>query len=220
MSNMGRLAGIAFLLAAMLISPSQAQQAPKPSAQASSKAAAKTRAQVALPDAGSLTDGVYHNPFFGFSYKLPYGWVERTNDMQEGTEPGKSLVLLSIFERPPETTGDSINSAVVIAAESVSSYPGLKTAADYFGPLTELTTAKGFKVVNEPYDFSGGAHQLVRGDFSKRLGEMTMHQSSVVMLKKGYVVSFTFIGGSEDEVDGLIEKLSFGTPAKLPATRK
>ncbi len=29
------------------------------------------------------------------------------------------------------------------------------------------------------------------------------------MLKKGYVISFTFIGGSEDEMDDLVEGLSF-----------
>ncbi len=129
-----------------------------------------------------MTDSTYRNTFFGFSYKIPFGWVERTEDMRQD---------------------------VVIAAESVSTYPGLKTAADYFGPLSEVTLSKGFKVVNEPFDFSGGANQLVRGDFSKEVGTLTMHQSSVVLVKKGYVVSFTVIGGSEDEVDGLLEKLSF-----------
>jgi hypothetical protein len=40
-----------------------------------------------------------------------------------------------------------------------------------------------------------------------------MHQTSLVMLEKGYAVSFTFISGSEDEVDQLIEKLSFAKKA-------
>jgi hypothetical protein len=166
--------------------------------------------RAAVIDRGSVIDGVYRNTSFGFSYKIPFGWVERTDQMQEDSnDPAKTLVLLSIFERPPEATGDTINSAVVIAAEKASSYSGLKTAADYFGPFTELATAKGFKVDNEPYEFSVGATQLVRGDFSKPRGSLTMHQTSLVMLEKGYAVSFTFIGGSEDEVDQLIEKLSF-----------
>ena len=163
-----------------------------------------------------MADSSYRNTFFGFSYKIPFGWVERTEEMRDHGQAGKSLVLLAVFERPPEATGNTVNSAVVIAAENVSSYPGLKTAADYFGPLTEVTLAKGFKVVNEPFDFSGGANQLVRGDFSKEVGTLTMHQSSVVLLKKGYVVSFTAIGGSEDEVDELLEKLRFsvGSPSR------
>jgi hypothetical protein len=36
-----------------------------------------------------------------------------------------------------------------------------------------------------------------------------MHQATLVLVKKGYAVSFTFIGGSEDELNELIEKLSF-----------
>ena len=157
-----------------------------------------------------MNDGVYQNPFFGFSYQVAFGWVDRTQDMRQGSEPAKSLVLLSTFERPPAAAGDTINSAVVIAAESVASYPGLKSAAQYFGPLTETTTSKGFKVVNEPYEFPLQGKQLVRADFSREMGKLTMYQSTLAMIEKGYVVSFTFIGGSEDEVNELIEGLKFG----------
>ena len=199
-------------------------QTPKPPASAPSRSSSKAaaRASLATPDAGAITDGVYRNPFFGFSYKILYGWVERTKEVQEdaqdNSQPQNSFVLLAFFERPPEAAGDTVNSAVVIAAESISSYPGLKTAADYFEPITGLTTSKGFKIVNEPYQFPVGAKQLVRGDFSKALGTVTMRQASLVALEKGYVVSFTFIGGSEDEIEELIEKLNFGM-AKAPVTK-
>ena len=102
-----------------------------------------------------------------------------------------------------------MNSAVVIAAEAASSYPGLRSAEQYFGPLTELTKAKGLTVVNEPYDFRVGTSQLVRGDFTKPIGKLTMNQSTLVMIEKSYVVSFTFIAGSQDELDELIASLKF-----------
>jgi hypothetical protein len=198
---------------ALLVCTSQAQQAVKP---APSQAAPK-------PDAGSIADGVYRNPTFGFTYKAAFGWVDRTREMREDDEDSnstkKSILLLATFERPPEATGDSVNSAVVVAAEEVASYPGLRSAEQYFGPLTELTKAKGLTVVNEPYEFQVGDRQLARGDFSKALGNLTMHQSTLVMMEKGYVVSFTFIGGSEDEADELIEGLSFGRK-ETPASRK
>jgi hypothetical protein len=204
--------------AVMACIPSQGQQASKPPAQSSSKAGAKPRAQAVAPDAGSVSDGVYRNGFLGFSYKIPFGWVVRTEEMQEDppVDPSKAQVLLAVFERPPEAPSETPNSVVVIAAESISSYPGLKNAADYFGPLKEVTTARGFKVVNEPYEFSIGARQLVRGDFNKELKTLTMHQSSLVMLAKSYVVSFTFVAGDEDEVSELIEGLSWGA-ARRPA---
>jgi hypothetical protein len=180
----------------------------------SSSPKAPARAKSSVAEAGAISDGIYRNPTFGFSYKLPYGWVDRTRDMQDDSTnasnpAAKSLLLLAVFERPPEAAGDTINSAVVIAAEPRSSYSGMKTAADYFGPLTELATAKGFQAVGEPYASSIGATQLVRGDFSKLRGTITMRQTSLVVLERGYEVSFTFIGGSEDEVSELIEKLSF-----------
>ena len=136
--------------------------------------------------------------------------------MQEGNDPGKAELLLAVFERPPEATGDTVNSAVVIASESAASYPGLKKAEDYLGPLTELATAKGFKADGEPYALEVESRQLVRADFIKPLSiktsddKLTMRQCTLVLLAKGHIVSFTFIAGSEDELDDLMDGLHFG----------
>ncbi len=193
-----------------------AQQSPPASGESSSKHHPKLpkQATTSALDLGSITDNIYHNASFGFTYKLPFGWVDRTNEMQDDSpdsakDPAKSVVLLAVFEQPPEAPRDAINPGVVIAAESVSSYPGLKTAADYFEPLTQLTTDKGFKVVNEPSEFAVGTKTLVRSDFSKEMGKLTIDQTCLAFLAKGYVVSITLIGASEDEVNELIENLSF-----------
>jgi hypothetical protein len=155
---------------------------------------------------------IYRNPDFPFTYKIPYAWIDRTKQMQDDSaDPAKSRLLLAVFERPPEVTGDTVNSAVVITAESTGSYPGLKTAAEYMGPLTELTTSKGFLADGGPYEFLLGTTKLVRGDFTRTVGSLAMHQSSLVMLRKGFVVCFTFIAGSDDELDELIEKLAFSS---------
>jgi hypothetical protein len=165
-------------------------------------------------------------PRFGFTYKIPFGWVDRTDEMgnesdspaaeanNSGTQPTKSETLLAIFERPPGAPGETINSAVVIATEPLANYHRVKTAADYFGPIMELAEQRGFKVVNEPDAYSVGPRQLVRGDFSKPRGTLTMWQSSLVMIEKGYVVSFTFLGDSEDEVEELVGNLSFASSGR------
>jgi hypothetical protein len=161
-----------------------------------------------LPDSGASSQGVYRNSAFGFSYKLPFGWVDRTAEMQDDSaDVFKSRVLLAIFERPPEATGDTINSAVVIAVEPLPA--GMSTAADYFESLADLTVAKGFQAANEAHELSVGATKLVRGDFTKPRGTLTMRQTSLVLVQRSYAVSFTFVGGSEEEVNELIEKLSF-----------
>src|ERR1700730_13866710 len=143
------------------------------------------------------------NPTFAFRFQVPYGWVDRTKEMQEGNEAGKAEVLLAIFERPPQATGDTVNSAVVIASENTASYPGLKKDEDYLALLTELATAKGFKADGEPYALRVESRQLLRADFVKALSvktsgvetrndKLTMRQCTLVMLAKGQIVSFTF----------------------------
>lgn len=211
-------------------------------------------APVAKPAAKPATpneDGqLYQNVYFGFRYQIPFSWVNRTQEMGNQQPPGqdvhnneahndanKSKLLLAVFERPPEATGDTINSAVVIASESVASYPGLKKAEDYLGPLTELATANGFKADGEPYAIEVESRQLLRADFIKPLGandpasndkangdtaksdttndKLIMHQCTLVLLTKGQIVSFTFIAGSDDELDDLMDGLHF-TAARSP----
>lgn len=169
------------------------------------------------PDLRNQTAQLYRNINFGFRFQIPYGWVDRTKDMRVGNEADKAEVLLAIFEHPPEIAGDGINSAVVIASEPTASYPGLKESQDYIGPLTELATAKGFKADGEPYSLVVEGRQLLRADFLKPLNnQLTMRQGTLVLLAKGQILSFTFIAGSEGELDDLMDGLHFGI-AKSPA---
>src|SRR5271156_5741442 len=96
--------------------PLLAQQAsPPPSASTRASSSKNSSA----PDPGVIANGVYRNPSFGFTYKLPFGWVDRTDDLlQDPAASSKSTVLLGVFERPPDATGNTLNSAVVIAVES------------------------------------------------------------------------------------------------------
>jgi len=180
-------------------------------ATSSSKAKQKPEQHATHQTSPSTTaETLYRSPEFNFTYKIPFGWVDRSQQMQDlENDSAKSKLLLAVFERPPEVVGDTVNSAVIIAAESATSYPGLKTAADYVGPLTELTTSKGFKADGDPSEIAMGSTRLVRLDFTRELGKLTMHQSSLVLLRNKFVVSFTFLAGSTDEIEELIEKLTF-----------
>jgi len=121
----------------------------------------------------------------------------------------EARVLLAAFSRPPEARGEDVNAAIVIAAESVAAYPGLTQAAQYFGPLTEVAKAQGFTADEEPYEFALGNQNLVRGDFHKDVGTRVMRQSTLAFLSRGYALSITVIGGTEDEVEELIDGVSF-----------
>ena len=174
-------------------------------------------------DNGAVSNGVYRNKALGVACKIPAGWVLRTEEMnsaddegmqektsQQGTQrnTGDQRVLLAAFSRPPDARGEDINSSILIAAESVEGYPGLKEAAQYFGPLTEVAKAQGFTVDEEPYEYAVGAKKVVRGDIHKDVGTRVMRQSTLVFLSHGYAVSITIIGGTEDEVEELIYGVS------------
>ena len=151
---------------------------------------------------------LYRNSTFSFRYRIPYGWVDRTKEMKESNDASKGEVLLAIFERPPQASGDTINSAVVIGAEKAAA--GLRKPEDYLGTLTETTAAQGFKPEGNPSAIEIDSQRMVRADFSKPLNDkLTMHQSTLVLLGKGQIVSFTFIAESADAVDNLIEGISF-----------
>jgi hypothetical protein len=208
-------------------------QTSQPASSSSSSSSSSTSRQVKKStsaadsklDSGVVGNGVYRNSAFGFTCKIPAGWVLRTAEMNarerddEAADAGKKAtdtgrVLLAAFSRPPEALGENVNASILIAAESVVSYPGLKEAAQYFGPVTEVAKAQGFAVVEEPYEFVVGTKTVVRGDFKKDIGSRVMRQSTLVMLARGYAVSFTFIGGSEDDVEELVRVLSFAAPNK------
>jgi hypothetical protein len=129
-------------------------------------------------------------------------------------EEREARVLLAAFSRPPEARGEDVNASIVIAVESVATYPGLTAAAQYFGPLTEVAEAQGFSVDEEPYEFALGNKNVVRGDFHKDVGTRVMRQSTLAFLSHGYAVSITVIGGTEDEVEELIDGISFAAGGK------
>ena len=188
----------------------------------------KTASKQSLPDCGPLVGQILRCPRVGFTYKVPFGWVDRTEEMQQSGSSAASKApkdtdeasheqtgrtLLAAFERPPGTPG-GFNSAVIIAVEDSAAYPQVKTAADYFGPLSEIAAQRGFKMAGDPYSFSIGTGQVVRGDFTGGDEKNPIRQTSLVLLKNGYILSSTFLASSDDEIDSLMENLTFSSSTR------
>ena len=215
--------------------------APASSSSASSTAKRVTKS-VAASDSGingTVANGFYTNKTFAFTCKIPPGWVLRTDELnarEEKKEEDKKAedksgdtptaaqppaassagarVLLAAFSRPPEAHGEDVNASILIAAESASAYPGLQEASQYFGPLIEVAKAQGFILDENPYDAAVGTKTMVRGDFHKDVGSRVMRQSTLAMLSHGYAVSITIIGGTDDEVEDLVDGLTFTATGK------
>ena len=184
----------------------------------------QTRPNRPSPGSSVSSNSIYTNSSYAFTCKVPVGWVLRTDEMNAGNDPAKSQVLLAAFERPPEASGGEPASAIVIAMEPRSTYPALKTPEDYFVPLAEVVTAKGFEAVNDPYPFPLGTTKIMRQDFSREQKDRpTIYQSTLVILSRGSILSFTFVATSEDEIDSVIENLSFhqkSAPKSAPVKKE
>jgi hypothetical protein len=184
-------------------------------------------------EAGAVANGVYRNKSLALSCKIPEGWVLRTEEMNDREEEEEqkdkadsaespagaassagAKVLLAAFSRPPAARAEEVNSSILIAVERAAAYPGLEDAAQYFGPLTEVAKSQGLTIDEDPYEIAVGTKTLVRGDFHKDVGSRVMHQSTLAMLSHGYAVSITMIAGTEDDVEELIDGLTFSPSGK------
>jgi hypothetical protein len=219
-------APICFALTAAL-AQTPAQPSPRSSARGGTKPAASPYADL---DPGTITNGVYRNKTLAFTCRIPEGWVLRTDELNahdessntatpapDAAQPASSAgakVLLAAFARPPQAKGEDINASILIAAENASAYPGLKDAVQYLAPIAEVAKAQGFAADEDAYEFAIGTKTLAREDFHKDVGKRVMRQSTLAMLAHGYAVSITVIGGTEDEVEELIDGLTFTTSTR------
>lgn len=175
-------------------------------------------------ESGAVENGVYRNRALAMTCRIPEGWVLRTEEMNEREDDeahplaesvmrtartGAGKVLLAAFSRPPAAHGEDVNSSILIAAESASAYPGLKEPVQYLGVLEEVPKSQGFTVDAGPDEIAIGPKTLVREDFHKDVGSRVMRQTILAMLARGYAISITVIGGTEDEVEELLDGLSF-----------
>jgi hypothetical protein len=234
-----RIACAGLLLA---ISLGAAAQSSTPNQSSSKSKPVKVRPNDSELDPGILSSGTYRNRTLGLTYKVPDGWVLRTEDLNEREvnapaeakaspdtsqgqknpspatpQPASSAgakVLLAAFSRPPEAKGEEINSSVLIAAESQSAYPGLKDALQYLDPIAEVAKAQGFSQDEDSYEIAVGSKTLVRVDFHKDVGSRVMRQSTLAMLAHGYAISITVIAGTDDDVEELIDALNFTAAGK------
>jgi len=201
---------------AALLSPLALGQSQSPPSSSSSK---HSRSSLPRPkpelEPGAVANGVYRNPTLGLSCRIPAGWVLRTEEMNARDEDGAAAsagdgrVLLAAFSRPPDARGEDVNSSIVVAAEPQATYSGLKEAAQYFGPLTEVAKAQGFTVDEAPYEFAAGPRSVVRSDFHKDVGTRVMRQATLACLADGYAISITVVASTEDEMENLVNEVSF-----------
>ncbi len=125
-------------------------------------------------DYGRVENGIYQNKYFDFSIKLPVDWVVQSREQTENlANAGKKLLagddenmkavikasevntanLLAVFQYQ---LGSAVayNPNIMIVAENVKNYPGIKKGSDYLFQARRLLQQGNFKYdyLSEEFD--------------------------------------------------------------------
>jgi|GEM_PF-4038499 len=149
----------------------------------------------ANPADGAVTAGVYHNNYFGFEYKLPAGFEDRTALMPK-TGGGITYGLLHASE-PKQPTRYA--SSVTMFADDANEWK-VKDGAQYldkFSPQMQRSS----DLVGKMTSFSLGGHTFYRQDYSRR--GVAARQTVVATVMKGYVLSAVLNASDAARIEAL-----------------
>lgn len=191
---------------------------------------------IGRPDNGKVTDGVYRNDFFGFSYTLPQGWMVHGEETQKALmEAGKALMagddqakkslmdaeskrtyhLLTAFEFPLGTPGKP-NRGIQLIAENVAFAPGIQTGEDYI-LLMEKSLSSGqvpAQFEGDPVEQQIGGVTFYRQSVNLKIGSTSIYEIFYSTMMKRYAVSFVLNAQSKEGVEEVAKSLdTFRSPA-------
>ncbi len=170
---------------------------------------------------GSISENVYTNKFFGFTYEFPKGWVSLSSDAarameevggafistgdptEQDTEKAaarKSLPLLYVVEgragnRPISTNSVMLNALDMRAAPGLTPEPFLKSIGQRYkqiGVPIELT--------GTPQEITIGGRKFWRGDFKVQTAAGGAYVSQFVTPDRGYLL---LVVVASRDLDGL-----------------
>jgi TonB family protein len=198
-----------------------------------------SKPDAAQPDDGYVSENVYTNTFFGFSYQFPRGWNVLT------AEQGKAMIRLGtsflangdptaqdvaeaaannwhqlLFVTKETTKGISTNThAIQIEATSTQIAPQLKTGAEFLQATGAYLLRSG-KVSSAPrppeqVEVAGRSFWKVRLDM--QVNNVMVHQIDAVTIEKGYFILLVFASpdaSTLDDITATINSLRFTPPPR------
>lgn len=204
-----------------------------------------TSAQTVTPDSGSVSNGVFHSTYFGFSYTYPPDWVvhgdatnqrlielgkQRATASKVLSEPQADVALkhyyqlLTVYEHALGTPGIVYNPSLQVIAEDVRPMPGITSGREYLLLTSEMVKKMGCQVLqDEPVGVVISGHQFFRLDFKTPVKDVMVQQVMITTISKGFAVSFAFTVGPDQDLGELVrtmDSLKFNVARPQPAKRR
>jgi hypothetical protein len=170
------------------------------------------------PDAGSFLEGQYKNDFFGFTYTVPPTFKAATlpPTVSKAFDGKNSFVLLVVGDYAHPQSATKASGSVKITAHTQASLWGAawqqKTGEDYLRKLrTMMFTVEPVGPIRQR-KIAGRTFYELDGKSNPKAPIPQGVQKNVVIVEKGFVLSFILEAGTQqelDEVDRSLESIAF-----------
>jgi hypothetical protein len=162
------------------------------------------------PGLGDLKDGVYTNDYFGLTYRLGKDWY-LSEEFIHGDAgkvinrvPGQYLLLSA-----DRQTGKPIRERILMIADDARQYQHGFTAKQYVTKMTHaLIKPPGTDLVREAYAVEYGGKAFNRADYEEKYAGGSLSKAFVSRRVRGYLLSWTFVANSQEELDVLVNSLA------------
>ncbi|HYG98430.1 MAG TPA: energy transducer TonB [Terriglobales bacterium] len=172
------------------------------------------------PYSGEFKGHTYRNHYFGMIYVLPEAeeWYVNDDLLKQNFSPSNLAghFWLTVLDRH---TGTPIRERILIMADDAALYDSpMNSPEGFVAKLTEAQRKTGHDVVRSAYAVEYGGRQFYRGDFNLQYTGGTLYKSSVSTQFQGFLISWTFVASSPEQLDRLVGSLSHVTfnPPRAP----
>ena len=166
-----------------------------------------TQPTVVKPDTGGISRGIYTNDFFAFSYPLPDGWYANTELRETAHLPEGSLLLLVADQH----TGRLVRNRLLVIADDESRYLRHHPAPNVRDYVVKMVHAQidkeGKTLAPDAVAVEMSGKQFFRADYKEPSDIAILYKAFVCTDIKGYFLSWTFVGDSQERLDLLVNSL-------------
>ena len=214
-------ASLVIFLSSLLPDAFLAQQTPAPPPSKISAAA--------QPDAGAVSDNVYTNDFFGFSYTFPANWraqskqeqreiVEeghknvRGNDPEESEEHQEAMKWMwTLFGAVKDLKAGALGPSIQIVAFDLKGDPTFKNPMEFLSGVSEEMKEKGAKVVQKPAESSIAGRNFFTLKMKFNIpgsSPQTVHYAATITIERGYALTWFLFADSPAALQELLDGLN------------
>jgi hypothetical protein len=160
-----------------------------------------------LPEGGRVANNVYRNDYFGLTYPLPSGWMEKYS----GPPPSDSGYYVLAQIRPAETFKKTSRGSILIAAQDLFfTLTPARNALELIN-YTKDNLNTGYKVEDAPTLVTIANHSFVRFDYVSPVAELHWHVLATQI--RCHMVQFVFTSRDTQFMEILIQEMN---QMKLP----